>query len=179
MAFASMLQVRIDRQQERRCTQVKELPRGRYNTEYHKCPSLRFLRTSELKRKLNLTSSSFEAGRSVRSIWPSSSSTASQRSQTNHTTLSVWRSRTSTRERNHEGSGPVLLCHIRIPSISPSGRGTVNRKLSTLPCWNFLRAGSRSSNRRVCVCSNVPVSTIETSAVVPALLSKPVKTITS
>lgn len=80
----------MQRQHVNRCTRVKLLRAGLFTTENQMWPSDRFFRASVWNKRLNLVRSSASAGRRTRSISPSSSSTASQRSHKNHVLLSLW-----------------------------------------------------------------------------------------
>ena len=81
MALVIIVMNRRDIQQEIRCTRVKLLLVGRENTENHKWSLVSFFLIDDVNRCLNAAKSSRPATGIIRSIIPSPSSTASQRSQ--------------------------------------------------------------------------------------------------
>jgi predicted Zn-dependent protease len=100
IAFANIVVRIIVKQQERRWQRVKVLRAGRFTTENHRWLSVKLLRASVENNKWKLVRSSRDAGASVRSISPSSSSTANHLSQRNQIFLSVCMSCTRTRCKN-------------------------------------------------------------------------------
>ncbi len=96
---------------------------------------------------------------------PSSSSTASQRSQMKKYWSLVCRSVTWRRLKNQDGFGPELSCQMRSADSGPSGCGTDMTNMSTPPRRIVRRRESR--RRRAHVSPFSPINTKCTFAVVP------------
>ena len=76
MALAIMDVKSSDRMQDTLCTRVNRLRLGRDSTEIHRCESVSLLRVAVVNSARNMVTSSRPATGIIRSICPSSSSTA-------------------------------------------------------------------------------------------------------